>query len=124
MKLRLSRQAWDKPQCLETKKGGAFPAGNTIPSDHVIDATIVQGATKYTWTGYRFSQFSGWISIFREGTGTIILKDHSTGEKQLTKSNLFEIPVGMFRVLNTGVDNVCSRGHGGLQSKTGRMMFD
>ena len=54
--------------------------GNTIPSDHIVDATIMQGATNYTWTGYRFSQFSGWISIFREGTGTITLTDHGTGE--------------------------------------------
>ena len=32
-------------------------------------------------TGYRFSEFSGWISIFRAGSGTITLSDHATKAK-------------------------------------------
>ena len=58
--------------------------GNAIASDHIVDATITQGTTTHTWTSYRFSQFSDWVSVFAGGKGTITLKDHTTGAVLLT----------------------------------------
>lgn len=48
-----------------------------------------QGSVSHTWTGYRFSQFSDWVSIFHGGTGTITIKDHDTGATLLSA----EIPL-------------------------------
>ena len=31
-------------------------------------------------SNYRFSQFSNWVSIFHGGTGTITVKEHTTGD--------------------------------------------
>ncbi len=58
--------------------------GNAIASDNIIDATITQGTTTHTWSNYRFSQFSDWVSVFAGGKGTITLKDHTTGAVLLT----------------------------------------
>ena len=38
--------------------------GNAVASSNVVDATIVQGSVRHTWTAYRFSQFSDWVSVF------------------------------------------------------------
>ena len=53
--------------------------GNAIASPNSLDATITQGTTIYTWSNYRFSQFSDWISIFHGGEGTIEVKEHGSG---------------------------------------------
>ena len=58
--------------------------GNAIASGNAIDATISQGSVSHTWHGYRFSQFSDWVSVFVGGTGTITLTDNSTGSALLT----------------------------------------
>jgi len=63
--------------------------GNAVPSDQIVDATITQGAVSHTWTGYRFSQFSDWVSVFHGGKGTIDIKDHTSGATLLST----EIPL-------------------------------
>jgi hypothetical protein len=52
--------------------------GNTIASDHIVDATITQDSTSHTWTGFRFAKFSDWVSVFHGGTGTIVIKEHGS----------------------------------------------
>ena len=59
--------------------------GNTVASQHSVDATITQGNLHYTWSNYRFSQFSDWVSIFHGGSGTISIKQHSSGTVLLTR---------------------------------------
>ena len=51
-----------------------------------MDATISQGAITHTWAGYRYAQFSDWVSIFHGGTGQIVITDHGTGKTLLTTS--------------------------------------
>eukprot|EP01052_Picozoa_sp_SAG31_P055810 SAG31_NODE_15625_length_746_cov_0.935085_1_plen_128_part_10 len=34
----------------------------------------------HTFSNYRFSQFSDWISIFKGGTGTITIREHDSGK--------------------------------------------
>ena len=53
-----------------TPKPGGQPCirfGNTIANAGVVDATITQDSTTYTWKGYRFSKFSDWVTIFHGG---------------------------------------------------------
>ena len=55
-----------------------------MASENVVDATITQGAITHSWSGYRFSQFSDWVSVFHSGKGTIVIKDHVSGATLLT----------------------------------------
>ena len=43
--------------------------GNAVPSSSIVDATITQGSISHTWSSYRFSQFSDWLSVFEAGSG-------------------------------------------------------
>eukprot|EP01052_Picozoa_sp_SAG31_P044413 SAG31_NODE_7731_length_1607_cov_1.060345_2_plen_202_part_01 len=58
--------------------------GNAVAASNAIDAEISQGAISHTWSGYRFSEFSDWVSVFKGGTGTITLKDHASGATLLS----------------------------------------
>jgi hypothetical protein len=57
-----------------------------VASENSVDATIMQGNLNYTWSNFRFSQFSDWVSIFHGGSGTITIKQHSTGTVLLKTS--------------------------------------
>lgn len=75
------------PPSPPSPKPGGQPCirfGNAIASDGVVDATISQDGVTHSWTGYRFSQFSGWVNVFHGGSGTITLKDHASGSTLLT----------------------------------------
>ena len=50
----------------------------------MVDATITQGSVTHTWAGFKFGEYSDWVSIFRGGSGTIVIKDHASGQKLLT----------------------------------------
>jgi hypothetical protein len=60
---------------------------DTIPVAHHVDINIVQdgkdGASpiSYTWTDYRFGQFSDWVNVFRPGTGTITIWENVGGAR-------------------------------------------
>eukprot|EP00759_Apiculatamorpha_spiralis_P021833 PhF_6_TR26349/c0_g1_i2/m.37938 len=54
---------------------------NTIPATNLVDAVITQGTISYTWTAYAFAQFSQWVEIFQEGTGTISIYENVNGQR-------------------------------------------
>ena len=35
-----------------------------------VDVEITQGSVSHTWSDYHFGDFSGWVNIFKVGTGT------------------------------------------------------
>jgi len=51
--------------------------GNVVPSNNSVDAVITQGSTTYTWSQVAFGQFSGWVEVFAEGTGTIQIYENN-----------------------------------------------
>jgi hypothetical protein len=55
--------------------------GHTIPTANNVFATISQGNLSYTWNNYHFGEFSGWVEIFQDGTGTIDIYASTNGAK-------------------------------------------
>jgi hypothetical protein len=42
-----------------------------IPVPDLVDCTVTQGATTYTWSSYGFGHFSDWITVFKAAPATI-----------------------------------------------------
>jgi hypothetical protein len=60
--------------------------GHTIPCAEKVDATIKQGNVTYTWSNYKFGQFSSWVEIFHNGVGEITIAEAGTSTKFVTKT--------------------------------------
>ena len=53
-----------------------------------MDVEITQGSTTHAWKDYHFGQFSGWVDVFKVGTGTFTVWESSGGVRgaQLLKT--------------------------------------
>jgi hypothetical protein len=56
---------------------------HVLPSHNNLDAEIYQASNgrSYTWSNYKFGEFSGWNELFDEGTGSITLWENKNGQR-------------------------------------------
>jgi hypothetical protein len=55
-----------------------------------VDVEIVQGSVSHTWSDYHFGDFSGWVNIFKVGTGTFTVWESTGGmPASFTRKNSF-----------------------------------
>lgn len=55
-----------------------------IPVPNLVDCTVTQGSTTYTWSSYGFGHFSDWITAFKAAPATISIA--SDGKTLLNKA--------------------------------------
>uniref|UniRef100_A0A7S1LUP3 DUF4397 domain-containing protein n=1 Tax=Neobodo designis TaxID=312471 RepID=A0A7S1LUP3_NEODS len=56
---------------------------HALPSTNNVDAEIYQASSgrSYTWTNFKFGQFSSWNELFEDGTGSITLWENKDGTR-------------------------------------------
>ena len=70
--------------------------GHTIPVATLVTATMVQEddpEDSYTWTDYKFGQFSDWVNVFKAGKGTLTVWESVDGKKGAQLYQLSGIPL-------------------------------
>jgi len=84
--------------------------GHAIPTTEDVDITITQGSVTYTWSSYKFSQFSGWVTKFAVGNGQVTVK---SGGKTLLTATKFLTPGPLVMALTGGPPTGPPPGKGG-----------
>lgn len=63
--------------------------GHAVASTETVSVTITQGPIVYTWTNYKYSQFSDWVVKFKVGNGVITVV---SGGKTILTTTKFLTP--------------------------------